>query len=1053
MSNFSNIGTNSATVSNIDLDPTVELEQTNLNPAHLEEWVQGSGVHPGIVELNVQSLTHQEDIFSFLYPNARRLNSGRLCTKDLKRFENCADSSGWVVTGISPETWERETHWGRMKFDPGSLAASCDYDGKTAKYKSPAAGKGSSKIILLDVPHSIWEAVAERCGSSIAEKYNVEIDDDNFWRWVAEHPEIPIYITEGEKKAGAILSQGFVAIGLPGCWGGTVKRQGGHVLHPYLEPFMDVNRIIYLVPDSDPQQETKDYVNKAFLSLGKAMGNRVMAVKIAELPGENEKMGADDYLVGGGSIEALRDRAILIQQWEKQLHHAQSGIFLDYFCEKYENRLLYIGELSTWYAYQKGKDPKPGVWGQVSENSVRAVVQQEMKYQAEKLTATAVSNAMKLCQFDERIFRNDFPKMPSTWTPFQNCILNRETKQIISHAPENFLLWSLPRKYNPSADDWSGIYNWLMFKNGGDETLTEIDIAYCFAVLNLDVAKLQRTYLGIGEPGAGKGTMQLLWEKLVGEENILSTTLERWCNNRFEPARAWGKRLILFDDADKVKGDLQTYKSVTGGSRIPYELKGKNTQQANFLFSGMIGTFANYDPFTLKRDDASALARRHIPMPYNHPVPIGQQKDMGAIFENYLDGFINHLLQWNESDVEKILKGSHNNTNVRSMKWEQRYDSDFVFAAINDLFIFDTTASIEVGAKSYDPYAKSHKKAYPAVLNYLEEHGYWSGKGKPPVSGNHFSRKVVAIAKEMGYKVTAQKSGHKNTSCLFGLRLRQSHDPDLTFLETLENQNAEVKSQNAEIESPNAEEAAEVANLYGELDAEVAEVKTEKSHPSFEQKNIFSTEPESSQSHDPQSATTSPNSTSDSDLTRQETITPTDAASTSSNSTSNSDSTSQEIPSPEEENLDTSTGANVQSDSTSATSVLPAQQGVTTSASTAAAESTTSATGESTSASGSFEDLKLNDLVFDQQGRVHRLVDKVPTNWKTNRNHYVSRIDWQQGKYHSPTVDDVAHLINRIESVKQLKWVVANLNELMQMAISQNLISAQKLEAIYSLED
>ncbi len=1040
---FNSIGTNSATVSNIDLDPTVELEQTNLNPAHLEEWVQGSGVHPGIVELNVQSLTHQEDIFAFLYPNARRLNSGKLCTQDLKRFENCADSSGWVVTGISPETWERETSWGRMKFDPGSLAASCDYDGKTAKYKSPAAGKGSSKIILLDVPHSIWEAVAQ--------KYNVEIDDDNFWRWVAEHPEIPIYITEGEKKAGSILSQGFVAIGLPGCWGGTVKRQGGHVLHPYLEPFMDVDRVIYLVPDSDPQQETRDYVNKAFMCLGKAMGNRVMAVKIAELPGENEKMGADDYLVGGGSIEALRDRAILIQQWQKQLQNAQSGIFLDYFCEKYENRLLYIGELSTWYAYQKGKNPKPGVWGQVSENSVRAVVQQEMKYQAEKLTATAVSNAMKLCQFDERIFRHDFPEMPATWTPFSNCILNRETKQVIPHAPENFLLWSLPRKYNPSADDWSGIYNWLMFKNGGDETLTEIDIAYCFAVLNLDVAGLQRTYLGIGEPGAGKGTMQLLWEKLVGEENILSTTLDRWCNNRFEPARAWGKRLILFDDADKVKGDLQTYKSVTGGSRIPYELKGKNTQQANFLFTGMIGTFANYDPFTLKRDDASALARRHIPMPYNHPIPIGQQRDMGAIFEKYLDGFINHLLQWNESDVEKILKGSHNNANVRSMKWEQRYDSDFVFAAINDLFIFDTTASIEVGAKSYDPYAKSHKKAYPAVLNYLEEHGYWSGKGKPPVSGNHFSRKVVAIAKEMGYKVTAQKSGHKNTSCLFGLRLRQSQDPELTFLEALENQNSEVKSQNAEIESPNAEEIAEVANPYREIDAEVAEVKTEKSQSSSEEKNIFSAE---SQSCETQASDPSWEEKNNFSTESQSCETPTqESAWTSSNSTFDSGSINPETPSPEEKIPDAATGANIQSDSTSATSALPAQQGVTDSASMSAVEKTTSANSGSTSASVSIEDLKLHDIVFDQQGRMHQLVEKFPTHWKTNQNHDVSRSDWQQGKYHSPTVDDVANLINRIESVKQLKWVVNNLNELMQMAISQNLISSQKLEAIYSLEE
>jgi hypothetical protein len=35
-----------------------------------------------------------------------------------------------------------------------------------------------------------------------------------FWAWVIANPKVAVILTEGVKKAAALLSQGFVAIGL-----------------------------------------------------------------------------------------------------------------------------------------------------------------------------------------------------------------------------------------------------------------------------------------------------------------------------------------------------------------------------------------------------------------------------------------------------------------------------------------------------------------------------------------------------------------------------------------------------------------------------------------------------------------------------------------------------------------------------------------------------------------------------------------------------------------------------------------------------------------------
>ena len=49
-----------------------------------------------------------------------------------------------------------------------------------------------------------------------------------FWAWVIANPKVAVILTEGVKKAAALLSLGFAAIGLPGIWGGYRKNNGQH---------------------------------------------------------------------------------------------------------------------------------------------------------------------------------------------------------------------------------------------------------------------------------------------------------------------------------------------------------------------------------------------------------------------------------------------------------------------------------------------------------------------------------------------------------------------------------------------------------------------------------------------------------------------------------------------------------------------------------------------------------------------------------------------------------------------------------------------------------
>ena len=150
-----------------------------------------------------------------------------------------------------------------------------DKKGKNIKYETPAGSQ-----MALDVHPSIRNQIG--------------------------NPRVPLYITEGIRKADSAISHGLCCVALLGVWNwrGT-NEHGGKTALPDWEMIALNGRLVYIAFDSDA--ETKPQVYRAMIRLKAFLEMNGAKVQIICLPpGANgEKVGLDDYLAAGHSVERL----------------------------------------------------------------------------------------------------------------------------------------------------------------------------------------------------------------------------------------------------------------------------------------------------------------------------------------------------------------------------------------------------------------------------------------------------------------------------------------------------------------------------------------------------------------------------------------------------------------------------------------------------------------------------------------------------------------------------------------------------------------------------
>ena len=286
------------------------LRPTHINESHWNEWVHDSAVDPVLTSLSVVSLEGLA-VYDRLFVSDElpRRNGGRVSDTVYKKYFPLEDG-GWWCSGVDVLNNFEDELWGQFK--PDRPRTSCSDRGfgkppKVKKVKYDPPPKLPTSIYALPVPLHLWKAIALRYDVPLPE--NIVVTPEGralgFWAWVINNPNIPLIITEGAKKAGAIITAGYVAIALPGIYNGyrQPKNDWGHKIgNPYLiaqlQAFAQTDRKIIFCFDNDTKSKTVLNVRKAIALTGKLFERE--GLKVSVISWNSPSKGVDDLIANKG---------------------------------------------------------------------------------------------------------------------------------------------------------------------------------------------------------------------------------------------------------------------------------------------------------------------------------------------------------------------------------------------------------------------------------------------------------------------------------------------------------------------------------------------------------------------------------------------------------------------------------------------------------------------------------------------------------------------------------------------------------------------------------
>jgi hypothetical protein len=137
---------------------------------------------------------------------------------------------------------------------------------------------------------------------------------------------MPLYITEGTRKVDAAVSAGLSCIGVLGVWAWRCRTDTGQSVP--LDEFDSIpldGRQVVIVFDSDVM--TKESPRWACRGLRDLLASRGSAVKVLLLPAgpDGSKIGLDDFLAAGGSVEELGELVLPGRKIRKRRNRYSQG--------------------------------------------------------------------------------------------------------------------------------------------------------------------------------------------------------------------------------------------------------------------------------------------------------------------------------------------------------------------------------------------------------------------------------------------------------------------------------------------------------------------------------------------------------------------------------------------------------------------------------------------------------------------------------------------------------------------------------------------------------
>ena len=143
-----------------------------------------------------------------------------------------------------------------------------------------------------------------------------------FWEEVFRSDR-PVILTEGAKKAASLLSNGYIAVSIPGVCRAIDMSKGKETgtisLKADLEPLLRTQRKIFIAFDNDSNPNVRKLVTSAILTTGKLLTEAGAEVRVVTIEGREK--GIDDFIVSRGraALDILISQSKSLADWEMGL--------------------------------------------------------------------------------------------------------------------------------------------------------------------------------------------------------------------------------------------------------------------------------------------------------------------------------------------------------------------------------------------------------------------------------------------------------------------------------------------------------------------------------------------------------------------------------------------------------------------------------------------------------------------------------------------------------------------------------------------------------------
>lgn len=414
-----------------------------------------------------------------------------------------------------------------------------------------------------------------------------------------------------------------------------------------------------------------------------------------------DKVGADDFLEGGGNLNDLPEQKIKV---------AFNPVKL---AEEISENVIFSGD--SFYVWERN-ETQGGVYKKVSDQEIEKLVMEKLKYGFRKAKSSEVLHAIKTAKAVHPDKFNDFRGMLN----LTNGVFDPASGKIRPCSKMDLFSIQLPVAHDPGADCplWKDKVREIF--EGSEDDLHTFQ-AFCGYSL-LKSTKAEKALVLIGDGNNGKSVLAKGFQLIFGNENITSLSLSRLADSRFT-GMLYGKALnITTESSAKAKDWSENLKTAVSGEFMVSDEKYKD----RFVFEPHAKHVIIMNEFPYMEDKSRGVTRRLLLIELKNNFEDVKDEDLKDKLVSEATGIFNWFLEGMKLYATEGFKESEE---AKERLSELKTDSDSVLSFIRDEC--DTETSF---VNDMEP----QPELYKAYQEYCKDNGF-----QGPVSCNRFAKTLI----------------------------------------------------------------------------------------------------------------------------------------------------------------------------------------------------------------------------------------------------------------------------------------------------------------------